>query len=57
MNEYAVTTLLAMFEYYEQYGFWGNPFVLTQLLGRPPTTFTEFLARESNVYESDRHNF
>jgi len=57
MNEYAVTTLLAMFEYYEQYGFGGNPFVLTQLLGHPPTTFTEFLARESNVYESDRHNF
>ena len=24
-------------------GFWGNPFVLTQLLGRAPATFAEFL--------------
>lgn len=46
MNDYTVTTLLAMFEYYEQHGFWGSPFVLTQLLGREPTTFGEFLARE-----------
>ena len=46
MSDYAVTTLLAMFEYYEQYGFWGSPFMLMQLLGRPPATFAEFLARE-----------
>jgi NAD(P)H dehydrogenase (quinone) len=46
MNEYAVTTLLAMFDYYERYGFCGSSFVLTQLLGRAPATFGEFLARE-----------
>jgi uncharacterized protein YbjT (DUF2867 family) len=49
MSEYAVTTLLVMFEYYEQHGFWGSPFMLTQLLGRPPATFAAFLAREGGV--------
>ena len=52
MNEYAVTTLLAMFEYYEQYGFWGSPFVLAQLLGRPPVTFADFLAREGTLQQT-----
>lgn len=45
MSGYAVTTLLAMFDYYERYGFRGSPFVLTQLLGRAPATFDEFLVR------------
>ncbi len=49
MSDYAVTTLLAMFEYYERHGFWGSPFVVTQLLGRPPATFAEFLAREGKL--------
>ena len=49
MSDYAVATLFAMFEYYERYGFWGSPFVLTQLLGRAPATFAEFLAREGKL--------
>jgi uncharacterized protein YbjT (DUF2867 family) len=48
MPEYAVTTLLQMFRYYEQYGFWGNPTVLTALLGRPPATFEQFVAKSKN---------
>jgi uncharacterized protein YbjT (DUF2867 family) len=45
LNEYAIATLLKMFDYYERYGFWGNPRVLTGLLGRSPTTFAEFVQR------------
>ena len=45
MGEYQVTTLLKMFRYYEQHGFWGNPNVLSWLLGRPATRFEDFVAR------------
>jgi uncharacterized protein YbjT (DUF2867 family) len=45
LSEYAIETLIAMFRYYEQHGFWGNPHVLTWLLGREPTSFRDFLAR------------
>jgi uncharacterized protein YbjT (DUF2867 family) len=30
----------------EKYGFWGNPAILAHLLGREPTTFSEFVRRE-----------
>jgi uncharacterized protein YbjT (DUF2867 family) len=43
LGEYQVETLLRMFRYYERYGFWGNPNVLTWLLRRPPTTFASFV--------------
>lgn len=46
LNDYAVTTLRSMFAYYERYGFWGNPHVLTTLLGRVPTTFAAFVKRQ-----------
>lgn len=45
LGEYAITTLLKMFDYYERYGFWGNPRVLTGLLGRAPTSFSAFVLR------------
>jgi uncharacterized protein YbjT (DUF2867 family) len=45
MSDYAVETLLKMFRFYERYGFWGNPRVLTWLLGRSPTTFAAFVER------------
>jgi NAD(P)H dehydrogenase (quinone) len=45
MSSYSVDTLLKMFSYYENYGFWGNPRVLTWLLGRPPMTFESFIQR------------
>ncbi|NIV28395.1 MAG: hypothetical protein GWN58_02435 [Anaerolineae bacterium] len=47
MGEYQVETLLQMFRYYERHGFWGNPRVLTWLLGRPPTAFASFVERVS----------
>jgi NAD(P)H dehydrogenase (quinone) len=43
--EYEVDTLKRMFHYYGRYGLRGNPGVLTWLLKRSPTTFTEFLGR------------
>jgi uncharacterized protein YbjT (DUF2867 family) len=45
MGDYAIETLLKMFRYYERYGFWGNPRVLTWLLGRSPTTFMAYVER------------
>lgn len=59
LGEYAIESLLAMFRYYEQHGFWGNPHVLTWLLGRQPTSFRDFLARAAtgapgSTGESDR---
>jgi uncharacterized protein YbjT (DUF2867 family) len=48
LGEYQVETLLKMFRYYENYGFWGSSQVLTWLLGRPPTGFREFVERVSD---------
>ncbi len=45
MGEYQVETLLAMFRYYEQFHFKGNPFILEQLLERPVAGFVDFLQR------------
>lgn len=46
MGDEAIETLLAMFRYYDRYGLVGNPNVLGWLLGRAPTTFTEFVGRQ-----------
>ena len=45
LGDYQVQTLVKMFRYYERYGFWGNPRVLSWLLGRFPTTFAAFIER------------
>jgi hypothetical protein len=45
LSAYAITTLRSMFEYYECFGFWGNPRVLAMLLKRPPADFTSFVKR------------
>jgi uncharacterized protein YbjT (DUF2867 family) len=45
LGDYQVETLIKMFRYYEEYGFGGNPRVLSWLLGRPPTTFAAFVER------------
>jgi uncharacterized protein YbjT (DUF2867 family) len=45
LGDYQVETLVKMFRYYECYGFWGNPRVLSWLLGCPPTTFAAFVER------------
>lgn len=43
--EYSAAMLATMFRYYAQHGFTGNPNVLGWLLGRPATTFAQFVAR------------
>jgi uncharacterized protein YbjT (DUF2867 family) len=45
LSGYAIDALTRMFNYYELYGLWGNPRTLTGLIGRPPTTFTQFVNR------------
>ena len=45
LGDYQVETLVKMFRYYERYGFWGNPRVLSWLLDRSPTTFAAFVER------------
>lgn len=52
MSQYQVETLLKMFRYYADYGFWGNATVLTALLGREPKTYAAFLAG-LNLHSSD----
>ncbi|MFN8465155.1 MAG: NmrA family NAD(P)-binding protein [Caldilineaceae bacterium] len=42
----AVDTLRQMFEYYERYGFYGNPSVLRALLACEPSTFAQAVARQ-----------
>ena len=46
IGEYQLTALLAMFKYYDQHGLYGNPKVLTWLLGRAPTTLESVILRE-----------
>lgn len=45
LGDYAVKTLRKMFHYYEQFGFYGNPRVLSCLLGRAPTPFATFVEK------------
>ena len=45
LGGYQIDALVKMFAYYERFGFWGNPRVLTHLLGRAPTTFDAFVER------------
>ena len=53
LGDYQVETLLQMFRYYERYGLWGNPHVLTWLLRRPPTTFARFARREAERLQNE----
>ena len=45
LGAYQTDTLVKMFDYYDKYGFCGNPLVLETLLGRSPTTFEQFASR------------
>ena len=45
LDDWQQHTLIAMFQYYELYGFGGNPRVLQGVLGRKPTTFVECMER------------
>jgi uncharacterized protein YbjT (DUF2867 family) len=46
LNQHALSNLLKMFDYYAAHGFKGNNFVLKQILGRDPHTFSSFVSRE-----------
>ena len=42
----AAADMISTYAHYDRHGFRGNPFVLTQLLGRPPATIDDVAARE-----------
>ncbi|OSC28485.1 hypothetical protein B8W69_11845 [Mycobacterium vulneris] len=42
----AAADMISTYAHYDRHGFRGNPFVLTQLLGRPPATIEDVVARE-----------
>ena len=46
LNHYTITTLTQMFDYYGRYHFQGNSNILHWLLGREPTNFSTFIARD-----------
>lgn len=48
LGRYQTETLIKMFQYYEKYGFEGNPGVLTWLLKRRPTALGVFVARSND---------
>lgn len=48
LTGYSLRTLIAMFEYYRQFGFCGNTNVLSWLLRRPPTDFRTFFQKVSS---------
>lgn len=42
----AAADMISTYAHYDRHGFRGNPFVLTQLLGRPPSAIEDVIARE-----------
>ena len=52
-SDYAAHCSRLMFDHYRTHGFTGSPRVLGALLGRPPRTFTEHLARQSLTEDLD----
>ncbi len=50
--EYQLRAARAISERYSAHDFTGNPNVLTWLLGRPPTTFEQFVRREYAAFET-----
>ncbi len=55
MGRYQVKTLLKMFDYYARFGLSGNRYVLKQLLGRDPHSFTGFVTREFENLQTGRY--
>jgi NAD(P)H dehydrogenase (quinone) len=55
MGLYKVETLLKMFDYYARFGLSGNRYVLKQLLGRDPHSFTGFVTREFENPQNGRY--
>jgi uncharacterized protein YbjT (DUF2867 family) len=51
MGGYPLQTLIQMFEYYDKFGFIGNPTTLHHLLGHEPNSFQQFLQNHLNFGE------
>ena len=51
LDSYQINTLAKMFQHYEQFGFIGNPGVLSWLIGRQPTTLKSCLEVEMAVFD------
>lgn len=49
LGDYQVEALTAMFAYYDQFGFCGNPNALSFILGRQPNSFSAVARREWSV--------
>ena len=54
MDERSISTLIKMFEYYEKFGLTGNANVLSYLLKRPATQFSEFVQRILSLEQRKR---
>lgn len=46
LSQIQIETLIKMFEYYEKFGLAGNSNTLEHLIGRPATTFNDFVKRQ-----------
>jgi len=44
-DDYRLDAMTRLFDHYGRYGITGNPNVLSWLLGRPPTSFDEYVRR------------
>ncbi len=53
LSEYSAAALARMFEYYEKFGFRGNPNVLSWLLGRKPGAYIDFIKKVISVSGQD----
>jgi NAD(P)H dehydrogenase (quinone) len=49
LTEKQQEALLAMFRYYADHGFWTSSWTISQLLGRSPSSFEDFIRRELGV--------
>jgi uncharacterized protein YbjT (DUF2867 family) len=52
--DYTVDGFIRLCTHYDRYGIRGNPNVLQWLLGREPTTFADYVRRETNGASVDR---
>jgi len=53
LGDYQVSTLIKMFDYYEQFGFLGNMNTLRCLLGSQPNSFVDFIKRIKDERDND----
>lgn len=56
LDERSIETLLLMFEYYENFNLAGNTNILSYLIKKPATTFSEFVHRINTTDQRNRVN-